>query len=202
MNVPCDTEIGALLLTRARAAIARRLGLALPSVPDAPWLHDKGACFVTLTQDGSLRGCIGSLRPQRTLGEDVDHNAVAAAFDDPRFPPLSAREYPLIRIEVSLLSVPEFLDIANENELIDQLQPGRDGLILFSGCRSATFLPQVWEQLPEPHRFVSALKQKAGLDPMRPTPNLMAATYTVRKWREACVGTDSSGAAVEHGAAR
>ena len=87
-------------------------------------------------------------------------------------------------VEVSLLSDPEYLEFAGEEALLAQLRPGEDGLIIFSGCRSATFLPQVWEQLPEPHQFLAALKRKAGLPTHRETAGLMAARYHVRKWKE------------------
>ena len=180
-----DTDLGTTLLAIARQAIAHRLGRApAPVVPDDPRLHEKGATFVTLTMDGELRGCIGSLRRSRALGEDVIHNAVAAAMEDPRFPPLSAAEFDALTVEVSLLSEPEFLEFSGEQGLLAQLRPGEDGLIIFSGCRSATFLPQVWEQLPEPQQFLAALKHKAGLPTNREVAGLMAARYHVQKWKE------------------
>ena len=180
-----DTELGPILLGLARRAIAHRLGRGpAPTIPDDPRLREKGATFVTLTMDGELRGCIGSLRRSRALGEDVIHNAVAAAMEDPRFPPLSAAEFDAVTVEVSLLSEPEFLEFSGEQALLAQLRPGDDGLIIFSGCRSATFLPQVWEQLPEPQQFLAALKHKAGLPTNREAAGLMAARYHVRKWKE------------------
>ncbi|MGL1833779.1 AmmeMemoRadiSam system protein A [Rhodocyclaceae bacterium SMB388] len=185
MTLPSDTEIGPELLTRARAAIAQHLGRLVPTPERTPrWLSERAACFVTLKKDGDLRGCVGSIRAQRSLGEDLDINAVAAAARDPRFPPVTADELPDLEIEVSLLSEPEFVEFKDEAELARKLRPGQDGVILFSGCRSATFLPQVWEQLPDPAAFLAALKHKAGLAADRPAPNLMAATYTVRKWSE------------------
>ena len=180
-----DTDLGSTLLALARQAIAHHLGRApAPVVPDDPRLHAKGATFITLTKDGDLRGCIGSLRRSRKLGDDVLANAVAAAMEDPRFPPLEADELDAIAIEVSVLSEPEFLDFFGEEELLAQLRPGEDGLIIFSGCRSATFLPQVWEQLPEPRQFLAALKHKAGLPTNREVVELMAARYHVQKWKE------------------
>ena len=179
------TDLGQTLLALARQAIAHRLGRApAPVVPNDPRLHEKGATFVTLTKDGDLRGCIGSLRRSRRLGEDVLANAVAAAMEDPRFAPLEADELDTVTVEVSLLSDPEYLEFAGEEALLAQLRPGEDGLIIFSGCRSATFLPQVWEQLPEPHQFLAALKHKAGLPTHREAAGLMAARYHVRKWKE------------------
>ena len=180
-----DTDFGTTLLALARAAIAHRLGRGpAPVVPDDPRLREKSATFITLARDGELRGCIGSLRRSRELGEDVIHNALAAAFEDSRFEPLTAEELDAVTIEVSILSEPEFLDFFGEEELLAQLRPGEDGLIIFSGCRSATFLPQVWEQLPEPRQFLAALKHKAGLPTNREVVELMAARYHVEKWKE------------------
>lgn len=180
-----STDLGAPLLARARRAIAHHLGLAAaPAASADTRLTARGATFVTLKKHGELRGCIGSLRAQRPLADDVAANAVAAASRDPRFAPLSASEFDDVDIEVSLLSEPEFIDFHDEADLLAQLRPGEDGLILFAGCRSATFLPQVWEQLPEPREFLAALKHKAGLDPLRPVDGLMAARYHVQKWRE------------------
>ena len=179
------TELARSLPALARAAVTAHLaGKPAPAIPDEPALKANGASFVTLTQDGELRGCIGSLRPQRPLGEDILRNAVAAASEDPRFPPLTADEFTRTRVEVSVLSEAEFLDFDNEADLLRQLVPGEHGLILFSGCRGTTFLPQVWEQLPDPDEFLAALKRKAGLPPDRPAPNAMAARYTVSKWSE------------------
>ena len=178
-------ESGARLLALARASIAHSLGLGpAPRWDDDAALRERGATFVTLTLDGELRGCIGSLKPHRALGEDVVANARAAALEDPRFPPLSAEEFGRVHIGVSLLSPFEFIDFADEADLLAKLRPGVDGLILFSGCGGATFLPQVWEQLPEPAQFFAALKRKAGIDPARPVAGLMAARYTVEKWDE------------------
>lgn len=185
MATALPTELGQRLPTLARAAIAAHLaGKPAPAVPDEPLLKANGASFVTLTLDGELRGCIGSLRPQRPLGEDILRNAVAAANEDPRFPPLPAEALAGTRVEVSVLSEAEFLDFTDEADLLRQLVPGEHGLILFSGCRGTTFLPQVWTQLPIPADFLAALKRKAGLSPDRPAPNAMAARYTVSKWSE------------------
>jgi AmmeMemoRadiSam system protein A len=174
-----------MLPALARRAIDHHLREGVRISPDPlPALQARGASFVTLTRNGALRGCIGSLRPQRPLGDDIVANAIAAATADPRFPPLTLAELGEVSIEVSVLSAPEFIDFASEDALLAQLRPGEDGLILFSGCRSATFLPQVWAQLPDPRDFLAALKEKAGLPAGRPTANLMAARYTVQKWRE------------------
>ncbi len=180
-----ETDLGALLLAHARAAIARELGQPGAAPPDDPRLAERGATFVTLTLDGEMRGCIGSLNARRALGEDVADNACGAAFRDPRFPPVSLAEWPHLRVEVSLLSDPEFLEVKSEAEALARLRPGIDGVIFFNGCRKATFLPQVWAQLPDPKEFLAALKRKAGLAGDFWGPSVMIATYQVQKWSEA-----------------
>jgi AmmeMemoRadiSam system protein A len=188
-----DAALGARLLARARAAIAHGLGLG-PAPQDDPALSDRGATFVTLTLDGQLRGCIGSLKPYRALAEDVAANARAAAFDDPRFAPLSVAQWPRLRVEVSLLGSAQFIEARDEATVLAHLRPGEDGVIFFDGCRKSTFLPQVWEQIPEPRAFLAALKQKAGLPPDYWSNSVMVATYPVRKWREPPPGQSGRGA--------
>lgn len=127
-------------------------------------LLEPGAAFVTLhTRSGSLRGCIGSLQARRPLVEDVRHNALAAAFEDPRFPALSAHELPEIVIEVSVLSASQPLEYTDAADLVQKLRPGIDGVVLESGWHRATFLPQVWDQLPSHREFLGNLCFKAGL---------------------------------------
>lgn len=128
-------------------------------------LREPRASFVTLKRSGELRGCIGSLEAWRPMVADVVENACAAAFRDPRFPPLSEPEFDGLSIEISLLTLPAPLDFGSEQELIAQLEPGRDGLIVREGWRRGTFLPAVWESLPDPHAFLAHLKMKAGLPP-------------------------------------
>jgi AmmeMemoRadiSam system protein A len=161
---PLPPDAGTVLTGLARRSIGRRLGLeGAAAGPNAPWLEADGAAFVTLTLGGELRGCIGSLEAYQPLGDDVAQNAQSAAFRDPRFPPLSAAEFGRVRIEVSVLSAPEPLAFTSEADALGQLRPGIDGVILVASGRRATFLPQVWEQLPEPATFVAHLKRKAGL---------------------------------------
>ena len=180
-----DPTLGPALLARARRAIAMALGLEAGPPVEHPAFAERGACFVTLTEEGALRGCIGSIQQRRTLGEDVDGNAVAAAMRDHRFAPLTAGEWPRVNVEVSLLSRPEFMEFRSEQDVLERLQPGVDGVILFEGCRRATFLPQVWEQLPEPRAFLGRLKEKAGLAAGHWSGNMMVATYHVDKFAEA-----------------
>ena len=151
-------ELGNILLTLARNAIASRLGQPTQPVGDSPELHAPGATFVTLTQDGILRGCIGSLSAHRALADDVFANAQAAAFRDPRFPPLAVDELATTRIEVSLLDPSEPLPCTDEAEAIARLRPGIDGLVLSCGAQRATFLPQVWDSLPQPRDLLARIK--------------------------------------------
>lgn len=183
---PHDPLQGRRLLELARQAIAETLGLVPGDPPAAPepWLRAPGAVFVTLTQHGELRGCIGSLEAHRPLIEDVRGNARAAAFSDPRFPPLEAEELARTRVEVSILTPPEPLPVRDEADLLAQLRPGVDGVILEYGWHRATFLPQVWEQLPDPRQFMAQLKRKAGLDPDFWAQGVRVARYGVEKFKE------------------
>lgn len=178
-----DTH-GQTLLRLARAAIARQLGFDSHDLPRSDWLEQDGATFVTLNLHGRLRGCIGSLEAHRALVDDVRHNAVAAAFSDPRFPPLSREEFAEVIIEVSLLTPPEPIRFSSESEALDQLHPGRDGVILEYGRSRATYLPQVWAQLPAPRDFIDHLKEKAGLPADFWSDDIRLSRYTVRKYSE------------------
>lgn len=179
-------EHGQVLLPIARAALARALGVAGPTFPPeaAPWLQAPGASFVTLTQQGRLRGCIGTLEPHRPLRVDVEANAVAAALRDPRFARLETWEFKETDIEVSLLSAREALAFGSEAEALAQLQPGVDGVVFEFGRWRSTFLPQVWAQLPDAAGFMAQLKQKAGLPPDFWSAQVRLERYTVRKWKE------------------
>ncbi len=184
-----DAQQGQLLVALAREAIARELGqsVAPPSLAGQPhpaWLNEPGAVFVTLTRHGDLRGCIGSLEAHRLLLDDLRANARAAAFDDPRFPPLCADELAATRVEVSVLSPAEPMSFRDEVDFLGQLHPGVDGVILEYGWHRATFLPQVWEQLPEPRQFMAQLKRKAGLAPDFWSPDLRLSRYGVEKFKE------------------
>lgn len=184
MNTLSDTDLGTLLLARARGALTRYLGDSDAAMPNHPALEALGATFVTLTSAGELRGCIGSIYARRTIAEDIAFNAIAAATRDTRFTPVTASDLAHIKVEVSLLSEPQELDFKDETTLLSKLRPGIDGVMLYAGAHSATFLPQVWEQLQQPQQFLQALKHKAGLDLTMPVVDLHIATYTVRKWSE------------------
>jgi uncharacterized protein len=175
---------GQTLLPIARASIAHALGRRESASETSPWLQELGACFVTLTQRGALRGCIGSLAARRPLVADVKANSVAAAFNDPRFSPLAAEELDLTEIETSLLSPMQAIEFANEAQALDQLRPGIDGVVFEFGARRSTFLPQVWEQLPDAGDFIAQLKHKAGLPVRFWADGVRLHRYTVSKWKE------------------
>jgi hypothetical protein len=173
------------LLAIARASIAHGLthGRALPvdlAALPAP-LRANGAAFVTLRMpDGALRGCIGSLEARRPLALDVAENAFRAAHHDPRFAPVRDAELASLELHLSILSAPEPMRVTSEADLLAQLRPGIDGLILEDGPQRATFLPDVWSELPSPVEFVRHLKRKAGMRDSHWSPSLRAQRYTTR----------------------
>lgn len=156
-------------------------GKALPIdvVDYPPDLREQRATFVTLTLAGELRGCVGMLEAVRPLITDVSENAYAAAFRDPRFAPVSADEADKLHIHVSILSEPEPVSFNSEEDLIAQLRPGVDGLVLQEGRYRGTFLPSVWDSLPEPHDFLRHLKRKAGLSVEYWSDSVAVSRYTV-----------------------
>jgi AmmeMemoRadiSam system protein A len=184
---PQDRET---LLKLARDTITSQTrGEGIPSVDldelSADLQHD-AACFVTLTKHGQLRGCIGSLEARQPLALDVRDNAIGAAFHDPRFPTMTADELDDLHIEVSVLSRPEPLAYDGPDDLIAKLHPKVDGVVIERGWNRATFLPQVWEKLPDPHAFLRHLCQKAYLPANAYTkPGLDVYTYQVEKFEEA-----------------
>jgi len=193
---------GPVLISLARSAIATTLGVhdrvspnprmkLVPGVEETTldveneeWLSEKGASFVTLRIGGELRGCIGSLVAYQPLRDDVRQNARAAAFEDPRFYPLSVNEFEHIHIEVSVLSAPEPMSFSTREEALAMLRPGVDGVILSAARRRATFLPQVWDELPDPEEFISHLLRKAGLSPTFWDDSVRIERYTVTAFEE------------------
>ena len=181
-----------MLVRLARETIARRLDIAVVAAGTAdkdlledPTLQENRGVFVTLHKDGQLRGCIGSLLSSVSIVEGVKDNAVNAAFRDPRFSPLGKEEFDLIDVEVSILSEPENLEYNDPEDLLNKLHPGVDGVIINQRGASATFLPQVWKQLPDGANFLSHLCQKAGLaqDQWR-FGDLQVKTYRVQYFAE------------------
>ena len=179
-----SADKGAILLAIARAAISSALGRPCSADESAPWLMEPCACFVTLTQNGQLRGCIGSLEPRRSLLIDIKSNAVSAALHDTRFMPMSAEELDRTDIEVSLLSLAAPIKFKDEADLQRSLRPGVDGVIFeFNGYRS-TFLPQIWKQLPKPAQFMAHLKRKAGFPDDFWDENVKISRYSVVSYFE------------------
>lgn len=178
-------NLGQVLIPLARDVIARALGRPGVAVEEhLPCLHKDAATFVTLTQNLQLRGCIGSLQAYRPLLQDLKANAYAAAFRDPRFSPLLAHELDETEVEVSLLSAMQPLQFRDEQHAWSQLRAGADGVALEFGSYRSTFLPQVWEQLPEVGDFMARLKQKAGLPANFWHEEVRLYLYTVQKFSE------------------
>lgn len=184
-------EEGKFLLKLARKSIEYYLTYRsiLPiDERDIPFdnLKRKGASFVTIeTKYGNLRGCIGSIIPYRPLYEDVVHNAVSAAVSDPRFPPLTLEELPNVKIKVSVLTYPKPLIYKDWKDLLEKLKPFEDGVIIKYKNHSATFLPDVWEEIPEKELFLSHLCLKAGLPPdFWKTGRLEVYTYKTIRFSE------------------
>ena len=179
-----EADKGATLLTLARTEIGLTLGIEMPRLTEAGWLAEPGASFVTITRQGELRGCIGTVEAHRALGEDVRRNAVAAAFHDPRFLPIGRAEFDDIRVEVSLLSPTEVMAVKDETAALAALRPNVDGVVFEYANHHGVFLPQVWEQLPEPATFLAHLKRKAGLPRNFWAEGVRLSRFTVSKWKE------------------
>jgi AmmeMemoRadiSam system protein A len=168
MDDQLSTEERLILLQLARQALESgvrrqpRGALDLDSLPER--LREPGATFVTLTEREMLRGCVGALEAYQPLAEDVREHTVTAALEDYRFPPVSPEEVPRIKIEISRLTAPKPLEYDKPEDLLKLLRPGIDGVVLREGLRRATFLPQVWEKLPDPREFLAHLCLKMGVD--------------------------------------
>ncbi len=177
------------LLRLAREAMTLRVqGKKLPrldlaSLPEK--LRENGASFITLTVRGALRGCIGALEPHQPLAEDVREHAAAAALEDPRFAPVSESELSAIQIEISRLTLPVPLEYTDADDLLSKLKPHVDGVILRDAFHRATFLPQVWEKIPDPVEFLNQLCWKMGLSENAwRTRHLDVLTYQVEEFHE------------------
>lgn len=151
-------------------------------------LAEPGACFVTLTRAGELRGCIGTLEARQALAEDVREHAVEAALEDYRFAPVSPEELPEIEIEISRLTPPKPLDYSGSGDLLAKLKPGVDGVVIRDGPFRATFLPQVWQKIPDAERFLSQLCQKMGANPsLWRQKQLQVLTYQVEEFADSMI---------------
>ena len=192
-SIALSPDEGRCLIRLARMTIADHLKSPVDEkerralqteLQDPIFAHGCGT-FVTLEKEGQLRGCIGSLASDAPLKDSVHQNALHAAFHDPRFPPLGPDEIPMIKIEVSVLTPPANLLYHGADELLERLRPGTDGVILRKGIASATFLPQVWKQLPRREDFLSHLCLKAGLAAMAwRKGDLQVETYQVQYFEE------------------
>ena len=182
LSEPLSVAQGERLLRLARDSIAYGLSEGKPLPVRAEdyeqVLREVRASFVTLHLEGQLRGCIGALAARLPLVEDVAEHAFAAAFRDPRFPPLTEGELPQVDLHISILTPSEPMSIADEADLLRQLRPGVDGLIIAKGDKRATFLPSVWESLPDPAQFLAHLKIKAGIGEAENDESLKAWRYT------------------------
>jgi uncharacterized protein len=189
ISEPLTDDEKRILLKLARQSIElaadhHPLPILVLSEYSAP-LQQEGASFVTLTENGELRGCVGALEPYQPLVQDVCEHAAAAAMDDPRFGHVHPREVPSLNIEISRLTVPEPLVYQQPLELLTCLRPGVDGVILRDGMHRATFLPQVWEKLPAPAAFLSHLCQKMGApSDLWRRKMLQVLTYQVEEFAE------------------
>jgi AmmeMemoRadiSam system protein A len=179
-------EARVTLLDLARRSIAHGLDQGRPLAMDAAAyaspLADRLAAFVTLNRAGQLRGCIGRLEAVQPLVCDVVDNAFAAAFQDPRFPPLTPAELAGLEVHISVLSPPVPMTFASQADLLAQIRPGIDGLILSDGHARGTFLPSVWESLPRPRDFLTHLKRKAGLPADHWSDRVRVARYTTESF--------------------
>ena len=177
-------ENGRRLVQLARDVIVRELGGPTPVRPEGAWFDQPAATFVTITRDGQLHGCIGSLTPRQSLASDVEHNAIAAAFMDPRSQALRAEWLPEVGVEVTLLGPLVPMRFADEADLLRRLEPHVDGLVLRWRLYRGTFLPQVWESLEEPRVFLNELKVKAGLPHDFWADDVEVSRFHVQKWSD------------------
>jgi len=186
MHNPLIKEHKKILLETAKQSISfglkehQPLTISIENYPEE--LQKPRATFVTLNINQQLRGCIGCLSAYRPLVEDVSSNAFAAAFSDPRFASLSSEEYPLLHYHISILSPSSEMTFNSEEDLLTQIQPGIDGLILTEGNSRGTFLPSVWEQLSDAELFLKHLKQKAGLSADYWSDTIKVSRYSVESF--------------------
>ncbi len=179
-----NTDPGKTLLHLARAAIGKELGFKSHDLPRTGWLEEPGATFVTVTLNGQMRGCLGTLEAHLPLIEDVRQNAVAAAFQDPRYAPLTKEEFADVVIDVALLNAPEPIRFSSEEDALAQLKPGQDGVIFKYGSQAATFLPHAWADFPHARDFLAQLKKQAGLPEDFWSVDVNLSRFTIRRWHE------------------
>jgi uncharacterized protein len=186
MSISSEARGELLQLARRSIELALPQGSLQPCPPLPPWaeLEQQRSTFITLRTDQQLRGCCGSINASRPVAQDVWRNAWASAFCDPRFSPLTAEEWPRLHVHISVLTTPIPLMVGNEQQLIDELRPGVDGLILELGSARATFLPTVWEQIPDAASFIQQLKLKAGWSANFWSPQIKVSRYGAESFGE------------------
>ena len=182
MTVICDIAVDAIAIALEEGA--RRLPDLGPLAASDAWLAEPGASFVTLERDQRLLGCVGSLEAHQPLGRDVAEHAVAAAFDDPRVPPLTGDDFEVMSVKVSVLSASTAVPARSHSELRARVRPGIDGVTVSSGRSQATFLPSVWPKISDVDEFLDALWLKARLRPRTWFPETVVHTYTTREWTD------------------
>lgn len=175
---------GLTLVRIARETVDEALGGPHQPIPDEAWLQMPAATFVTIARNGMLHGCIGSLEPYRPLWKDVQKNALAAAFEDPRAGPLERSDMPSLRFEVSLLTPRSPIAFSSEEEALEKLRPSIDGVLLTFRNYRGVFLPQVWERMDGPREFLRHLKVKAGLPTHFWAPDVKLERFTVEEFHE------------------
>ena len=177
------SDRAATLLSIARRTLEESFGG--PAVEEAEaWPDEKRAAFVTLTKHGQLRGCVGQAEPRYTLGEAVQEAARAAAFYDRRFPQLKPTELDDVRIEVSVLSPIEWVDVRSEDEALAKIEPGFHGVVLRCGPHSGLFLPEMWKKIPDPKEFLVLLRRKAGLPSDHWLPETQVGRFSAEAYEE------------------
>jgi AmmeMemoRadiSam system protein A len=175
----------ASLARYARERIRESLGGDKATAPTGPWTAEPAATFVTLRRGEALQGCVGTLERERPIAQDVSQNAIAAAFYDRRGERLELSDVDRLTVEISVLSRAEPIAFSSEDEALACLRPGEDGVLLRWHDRRATFLPQVWESLPDRADFLARLKEKAGLSADFWAPDMELSRYRVRKFVDA-----------------
>ena len=185
LSTLCEEEhilLRELVLEAIKYGLEQKNNLPVDTSRYPKSLQQPGASFVTLNKDGQLRGCIGSLEAYQPLVNDVAYNAYAAAFSDPRFPPVSEDELDHLEFHISVLTPAVPMEFESEQDLLEQLRPGIDGLVLEDGVHRGTFLPAVWESLPDKINFLRHLKQKAGLPPDYWSDTIRVSRYTTESF--------------------
>jgi AmmeMemoRadiSam system protein A len=184
LNEDLRSELLHVAVDAIRHGLARGIPLPVRIQDYSPELQQPRACFVTLHLGGNLRGCIGHLEAMQALVKDVSDNAYAAAFRDPRFPPVNGNEVNRLDIHISVLGPSEPLHFDSEQDLLQKIRPGVDGLILEEKNHRGTFLPSVWESLPQPLDFLRHLKIKAGLSANYWSDEIKIYRYTTESFPE------------------